>query len=306
MDICGGFDCILEPEQLTFALVTPSFGLSRPGSVHRIWSDTVLYGWSVSLLLALFFFRPEDFLLAETVSGFFLPALALHMLLHEMSHAMTACAYGIRTEGFMVGILNMVPTAGTILPGLSDAPASVRLQVTAAGPLSNLMAASLAYVAAHFAFCRDFMLMFAILGVVLAVLNCLPLPTLDGAEMHAVFAKPQKLHPRALFFALTFGSAAGILLTCLPLCLAWVLAFFGCGVLCAVLPLQSFDFWAHTFGFSCALLLACTGMSRCFGYIGIVGWGACLLLAVWFPLALELFFSGLVFLYGKSDPKRKE
>ena len=70
MDIRGAFDWILEPEQLTFALVTPSFGLSRPGSVHRIWSDTVLYGWSVSLLLALFFFRSEDFLLAETVNGF--------------------------------------------------------------------------------------------------------------------------------------------------------------------------------------------------------------------------------------------
>lgn len=305
MDICGEFGCIFEPKLLTFALTLPAFGLSRPGPVHRLWRNAVLHGWGLSLLLALFFFRLDDFLLAKSMEIFVFPALALHVLLHELSHAMTACTHGIQTEGFMIGILHLFPVGGTVLPELCHAPASVRLQVTAAGPLSNLMAASLACVAAHFGFCRDFMTAFALVGFPLAILNCLPLPHLDGAELHAVFSKPQKLYPRALFFALTFGAAAGILLACLPFSLAWVLAFFGCGILCTVLPLQSFDFGAHTFGFCCALLLACNKLSSYLGYIGIVGFGFCLLLAVWFPLALELFFSGLVFLQGKSTPKRK-
>lgn len=305
MDICGTFDCIFEPKLLTFALTLPAFGLSRPGPMHRVWSGVVLYGWSISLLLALFFFRVDDLLLAEAVKDFVFPALVLHMILHELSHAMAACTHGIQTECFMIGILHLLPVGGTVLPELCNAPDSVRLQVTAAGPLSNLMAASLACVAAHFGFFRDFMMAFAMVGAPLAILNCLPLPHLDGAALHAVFARPQKLYPRALFFALTFGSAVGILLACLPFYIAWLLAFFGCGTLCAVLPLQSFDFWAHTFGFCCALLLACTNFSRYFGYIGIVGFGFCLLLAVWFPLALELFFSGLIFLQStkRRSPK---
>ena len=152
MDICGTFDCIFEPKLLTFALTLPAFGLSRPGPVHRVWSGVVLYGWSISLLLALFFFRVDDLLLAEAVKDFVLPALVLHIILHELSHAMAACTHGIQTECFMIGILHLLPVGGTVLPELCNAPDSVRLQVTAAGPLSNLMAASLAYVAAHFGF----------------------------------------------------------------------------------------------------------------------------------------------------------
>ena len=91
MDICGTFGCIFEPKLLTFALTLPAFGLSRPGPVHRVWSGVVLYGWSISLLLALFFFRVDDLLLAEALKDFVFPALVLHIILHELSHALYRC-----------------------------------------------------------------------------------------------------------------------------------------------------------------------------------------------------------------------
>ena len=179
---------------------------------------------------------------------FVLPIFLVSLTIHEYAHAWMACRYGDDTAKRM-GRLTLNPIAhislfGTIIMPLlvsfgwaKPIPVNFSIltkkqifKVAAAGPLANIMLALILAGAFHLCSLEaipllgDFVLVAILLNIMLAVLNLIPVPPLDGSRLvYALLKSPQaanayyKFGRYGIFILIAFLLLGGLQKVVLPL-----------------------------------------------------------------------------------------
>jgi Zn-dependent protease len=156
---------------------------------------SVLFTWWLVFtgLLA----APPDTSLAFLALGLFV-SLAVGVFIHEAGHLFVGLALGVATRKIRVGsgptlftfrprgvrvqiCVNPLGGGAVYLSGLDHSSRDVRIVTTAAGPVTNVIAALYGLVMVHFG--ADWLGLFALVNVLLGVTNLIPHQfTLDGRD----------------------------------------------------------------------------------------------------------------------------
>lgn len=229
-------------------------------------------------------------------------SLALCVTLHELSHAAAACRLGLPVDGIGFGLYGFLPCGVTVLSLMPFAGRDINLEVTLAGPLSNLVSGLLALLLA-IPTQSSTILYFSVLSLTQAGLNLLPIPGVDGSSLRELFPHPGLALEDSLAHAALRGSAAalaalaaGLTLLLLPGGAAFLVALALTAAAAILLPSRYSVCWAGLLGTLCLLpvmlrllnfQLLTAGLPADLASIGF-----CLVLCYLIgPVLLELVFS---------------
>lgn len=245
----------------TLLLMLPPLGVRRPGWGHLIWYIAVLYGSLVVFPPALLWPGLDLFSFDASALNIAL-ALALHICLHEFSHACAAALHGVPPTGYALGLLEFRLVGMTILPENANLTLEQQAAITAAGPLCNLLLAGAGLLLARVGLCRDFGLVLAWIGIELFICNMLPLFRLDGQKFHKIFFNRRGVTLSARFWLATEGAALGaILIRLLPFGAALTAAVALC-IVGAVLRRGSIGVLLECVGTPCLFVLLTLALPR--------------------------------------------
>ena len=195
---------VLDKSFLSFCWTAAVFRGNPPRRAAARGNLALLLLWLPVFALGVFLFRKAG-LPADDAA--FLPGalagLVPGVLLHELAHACAAWSYGGHVFEFGLCLHRLVPGA-YVLTDVSGVRGSLRqAQIDAAGVELNLLLAGFFLIAASAAAqTASFLLGAALLNVLLAVGNLLPLPGVDGGRVLAALLGLPELDSRARGVAL--------------------------------------------------------------------------------------------------------
>lgn len=186
-------------------------------------------------------------------------SLALCVTLHELSHAAAACRLGLPVDGIGFGLYGFLPCGVTVLSLMPFAGRDINLEITLAGPLSNIVSGLLALLLA-IPTQSSTILYFSVTSLTLAGLNLLPLPGVDGSSLREFFPHPGLDFEHSPAHIALRGSAAalaalaaGLTLLLLPGGAAFLVVLAMTAAAPILLPSRYSVCWAGLLGTLCLL-----------------------------------------------------
>ena len=186
-------------------------------------------------------------------------SLALSVAIHELSHAAAACRLGMPVDGIGFGLYGFLPCGITVFSLLPFAGRDINLEITLAGPLSNIVSGLLALLLA-IPTQSSTILYFSVTSLTLAGLNLLPLPGVDGSSLREFFPHPGLDFEHSPAHIALRGSAAalaalaaGLTLLLLPGGAAFLVVLAMTAAAAILLPSRYSVCWAGLLGTLCLL-----------------------------------------------------
>lgn len=229
-------------------------------------------------------------------------SLALCVTLHELSHAAAACRLGLPVDGIGFGLYGFLPCGVTVLSLMPFAGRDINLEVTLAGPLSNLVSGLLALLLA-IPTQSSTILYFSVLSLTQAGLNLLPIPGVDGSSLRELFPHPGLDFGHSPAHVALRGSAAalaalaaGLTLLLLPGGAAFLVVLALTAAAAILLPGRYSVCWAGLLGTLCLLPVVLRLLDFQLLTVGLpadlASIGFCLVLCYLIdPVLLELVFA---------------
>ena len=186
-------------------------------------------------------------------------SLALCVTLHELSHAAAACRLGLPVDGIGFGLYGFLPCGVTVLSLMPFAGRYINLEVTLAGPLSNLVSGLLALLLA-IPTQNSTIFYFSVTSLTIGGLNLLPIPRVDGSSLRELFPHPgldfehSPAHVALRSSAAALAAlAAGLTLLLLPGGAAYLVVLALTATAAILLPGRYSVCWAGLLGTLCLL-----------------------------------------------------